>query len=336
MKIHSHSQPSPLIAKANILVEASYKLTLAEQRLLLAVLAIIESHPDQPALLPDVGITVTSGGIADLFEVARSDTYALLQDAADRLAERWVVIDAPDVEAGDPVRTKSRWVSAITYLPDSGAVMLYLAPKVIPYLTQLAGDFTRYRLANVARMNSVYAIRLYELLVQWQSEGQREVSIEWIKEKFRIPDSYARIGDLKTRVIKPAVEQINAHSNLWVRYAQRKSGRQVVALQFEFGLRTGPQPGQAAGRLNHSADQQGCLVPDAAPIPRRRVPTDRELSDFAHPGESREAALARWRQQHQDANRQPAVPGEAPSGAPTPIVDHLANLRRAIGRPKER
>jgi plasmid replication initiation protein len=258
---------SPLISKSNHLVEASYRLTLDEQRLVLSVLTLVDTHPDKPAARPDTPIEVTASDINDLLPVSRKKAYELLQEATDRLAERWVVIDYPDPEEPDVVRTKTRWVSAISYLPDRGAVRLYLAPKIIPYLTQLAGTYTSYRLQHVAQMTSVYAIRLYELLMQWQMKGEREVSIEWMKKQFMIPDSYSRIYDLKRYVIQPAVDQINEHSNLWVKYSQRKSGREVVALQFQFGQKendnktlAGPQA-RASAKPKRSGlkSQQGRL-----------------------------------------------------------------------------
>jgi len=45
------------------------------------------------------------------------------------------------------------------------------------------------------------------------------------KDQFQVAEKYQRVVDLKKRVIDPAVEEINEHSNLWVRYGQRKSGR---------------------------------------------------------------------------------------------------------------
>lgn len=270
--------PTPLIAKSNLLVESAYKLTLAEQRLLLAVATEVDTHPNKPAVTGDTPIEITAGAIVDLFPLPQKKAYELLQDSADRLAERWVVIEYPDSDpkAPDIERTRTRWVSAIDYMPNQGSVRLYLAPKIIPYMNKLSGEFTRYRLQYVAPMTSVYAIRLYELLIKWQMTGEREVQIDWLKKQFMIEDRYNELCDLRKRVIQPAVDQINEHSNLWVKYAQKKSGRKVVALQFQFGLKdketkslTGP-PARASGRRKAPgpAPEQGRLPLDApAPSP---------------------------------------------------------------------
>lgn len=230
-----------LISKANRLIEAAYRLTLAEQRLLLAVIAQIDSRPSEKDIV-DLGFTVSAGQIANLFEVPLNQSYDLLRDAAERIAERWVVIEHPDPDNPSLAYTRTRWLSAIDYLPSEGRIRLFLSPKIMPYLTQLAGEFARYKLKHVAAMTSVYAIRLYELLIQWQMQGEREVGVDWLKERFAVPDNYSRIYDLKRRVVEPAVEQINTHSNLWVKWTQRKQGRTVVAFRFEFGLKPNQSP----------------------------------------------------------------------------------------------
>ncbi len=209
---------------------------MAEQRLLLAVIAQIDSRPIGDSV-ESLSYEVSASSIADLFDVPQKQSYELLRDAAERIAERWVVIEHPDPDTPALAYTRTRWISAIDYLPSEGRIRLFLSPKIMPYLTQLAGEFARYKLKHVSAMTSVYAIRLYELLIQWQMQGEREVGVDWLKERFAVPDCYTRIHDLKRRVIEPAVEQINAYSNLWVRWTQRKQGRAVVAFHFQFGFK---------------------------------------------------------------------------------------------------
>ena len=176
---------SPLISKDNLLIQAAYTLTLDEQRLVLAVLAVVDTHPSKPAAKADTPIEISAGEITGLLPVSPDGAYKMLQAASERLYERSVIIDYPDSNPNpddpDLTRTRTRWVSAIDYYPSRGCVRLYLAPKIIPYLTQLEGAYTSYRLQYVAPMTSVYAIRLYELLIQWQMKGEREVRIDCLR-----------------------------------------------------------------------------------------------------------------------------------------------------------
>ena len=214
--------------------------------------------------------------------ISLDHSYKLLAVAVERLAERWVTIDNPDPEDSHLTRTRTRWVTAIDYRPGLGELRIYFAPKIIPYISQLSREFTRYRLQHVVSMTSVYAIRLYELLIQWQGSGEREVEVDWLKEQFQLSDKYPRMYDFKKYVLQPAVDQINKHSNLWVRRSQRKSGRVVIALQFQFGVKV---PAEARAAKEVTGSKEGT---------RRRM-TRKEIERQARPGETWEQAEARLR-----------------------------------------
>ena len=222
------------ITKSNKIVEGAYRLTLSEQRVLLGCIAQIHSRPGTPAITHETTFEVSANGIADLAGIPQKQAYDVLVGAAEKLADRWIVINTPD--PSEPwEKLKARWVDSIGYRESTGTIWLRFGGSVLPYLTQLSREFTSYKLRHVSRMTSVYAIRLYELLMQWEGAGEREVELDWFKEQFQIPDKYHRMFDLKKRVIQPAVDQINEHSNLWVTWGQRKCGRAVTHIQFSFG-----------------------------------------------------------------------------------------------------
>ena len=255
---------STQIVKANALVEASYRLSLVEKQVILLAVAQIGQRQDVTEKTP---FTISARDLIDTFKMNATDAYGQLEAAVEQLANRWVTIDRPDPDDPDLERTKTRWVQAIDYKPGKGTLRLYFAFKVLPYLTRLSKEFTQYRLQNTAGMTSVYAVRIYELLMQWKSKGEVEVELDWLRSTFELPPSYSGISDLKKRVIKPAVEQINKHSDLWVKSDQRKSGRNVVALTFTFGEKVEKK-----------------LDPEK-PAPKKRMTTE-EMAKFAKPGES--------------------------------------------------
>ena len=108
------------------------------------------------------------------------------------------------------------------------------AQKIVPYLSMLKEQFTKYPLVSVSSMSSIYAVRLYELLKQWSAVGKREVNLDWLKQQLEIQNEYQRMFDFKKYVIEPAITQINKHSDLQVSYTQRKTGREVTHFTFEF------------------------------------------------------------------------------------------------------
>jgi len=264
--------PKPLVvSKANSLIEATYYLSLAEQRLLLFVIARLDSRED---LTAGISHTITASDLAAAFGMPRKQAYELLRDAAERLYERSVIVHRPD--AVDPSKdfTLTRWVSTVDFDGSHGQVSLFFAPGILPFISHLRREFAQYQLVHVAQMTSIYAIRLYELLIQWRSTGSRDVSLTWLRERFDLQEKYSNIRDLKRFVINPAVEQINEHSDLWVTWEQRKRGRVIEALIFKFGQK---------------ADKT-----EPAPVQSKKPKLTREyVQKHAQPGESWEEAWAR-------------------------------------------
>ena len=255
------------VYKHNDLIEASYAtISLSEQLMLLACIG----STDPRELTAETPVELTVSAFADLADIEATDAYDDLKNAAERLFNRYLVIDNPDPEDPALTRTKTRWVHTINYYDGQGRIKLYFSPKVLPYLAQLSGNFTQYKLKHVAQFRSSYGIRLYELLIQWQSKGSREIEIDWLREKWGLKNKYKRLKDLKRRVIEPALNDINTYSNLWVKMGQRKRGRRVHALQFTFGLK---QPEKKKPKL-----------------------TREYIEEHARPGESWEDAKARLKQ----------------------------------------
>lgn len=153
-----------------------------------------------------------------------------------------MIIDNPDPDKPTLKYTKTRWISAIDYIPETGKVELYFAHRMLPYLSELRGQFTFYTLESIGAMNSIYAIRLYELLIQWKTTGIREIELGWLKKQFQIEGKYPSIKDFKKRVIEPAIKEINEFSDIEVSWTQRKTGRKVTHLTFVFNQKASKKP----------------------------------------------------------------------------------------------
>ncbi len=228
------------VYKSNSLVEASYRLTATEQRIILACISQVRRNE---AVTDEVMYSVSAQDIAALSETDEKTAYRDLQEAALRLKRREVRIEK---EANSNARRRQvlvcGWVQSIMYVEAEGRVCLRFNKDMLPYLTALTEQFTKYQLKAVAKMNSAYAIRLYELLAQWREKGRREVEVEWLREALQVGDKYPVLMDFKKRVIETAIAQINEHSDLKVSYEQRKTGRVVSHFQFTFVPKQAPKP----------------------------------------------------------------------------------------------
>lgn len=224
----------PTVVKANSLIQAGYRLSLAEQRVLLAAIAQVrrdESPTDQELY------SITANALADVSGTSARRAYQTLAEAAQRLYRREVRIEGgPNGEENGPKGrvTMTRWVQEVDYIPDEGRVLLRFAHSILPYLSLLQREFTTYRLRHVATMRSTHGVRLYELLQQWRQLGERELELDDLRRMFGVEGQYSAIKDLKNRVIEPAVKDVNECSDLTVEWGQRKTGRRVSHIQFWF------------------------------------------------------------------------------------------------------
>ena len=229
------------VYKSNALVEASFRLSLYEQRIILACIAKVR-HDE--AVSDQVRYRVSAQEIAEQTDTQLATAYQNLRAAAERLFERRATIyEKPN--GGEPDELVTRWVQAVVYKKKEGTVEIRFATEMLPYLAQLTERFTHYALSDVAKMTSGYAIRFYELIAQWRGtekhgKGERLIEIEWLRQALQLEDKFKLIGDLKRWVIEPSIKQINEHTHLKAEWEQRKTGRKITHILLKW--REKPKP----------------------------------------------------------------------------------------------
>ena len=224
-------QQHALVVKDNRLIESSYRLDLCEQRVML--MAIVEARSRKVIITPETWLEVSATDYAAMYEVDVSIAYKHLKLAADGLLSRQITLEGFLPETKQSAVLKTHWATHTLYISQIATIKIRLSDVVIPYVTNLESHFTSYRLKAVAGMGSAYAIRLYELLIQYQSIGRRCLSLVDLRRYLDAQEkSYDRVDNFKRKVIDIAVKQINECSDLSVEYQQIKQGRAVVALEF--------------------------------------------------------------------------------------------------------
>lgn len=284
------------VVKSNHIIEASYRLSLIEQRIILSAIAQVRRGS---SVTDDVLYSVAATDLARISGVAVGDAYKELKAAALRLKRREVrITQEPDGKGKTKVMITG-WVQTIIYVEGEGRVELRFSKDMLPYLTDLQREFTRYSLTDVARMSSAYGVRLYELLIQ-QPGGRREIALSDLRHWLQLEGRYDSIRDFKRWVLDPAVEQINVHSPLTVRWDQRKTGRRVTHLVFTYVNKTKAQLKAAAKSAEQPKEPKpkAAEKPDDAPgyaasIAQRYGLSPAYISRHARPGEGWEAAAAR-------------------------------------------
>ena len=220
-----------VVVKANSLIEASYRLSIDEVRIL--ALTIGTMNPDSNQKTFDFTV---ADFVREFPEISIDNAYKQIQGAIKRIYDR-------SVRTEDDSRvTEFRWVSSRTYFKNEGRFRIAMTDEVMPYLTQLKGQFAQYQLKNIAYFNSVHSIRIYELVTQYRKSGWREITIEDLKKWLQVEENYSRWNNFKARVLDPSVSEINDKSDLLVSYELIKRGRKITGLHFTIKVKKSKLP----------------------------------------------------------------------------------------------
>ena len=223
-----------LVVKDNALIQASYLLDVAEQRLIL--LAIAEARGTGNGIDLSSLLVVHASAYINCFEVDRSVAYRVLKEASKSLFNRYVTYHDKNPKNGRNRSFHCRWVDKIGYEEQSGLVYLRFTQEVVPLITRLEANFTKYELKQIAKLTSSYSIRLYELIIQWRTAQETPVfELNEFRNQLGLEkDSYIRMSDFKRNVLDFAVNQINQSTDISIEYEQHKRGRVITGFSFTF------------------------------------------------------------------------------------------------------
>lgn len=223
-----------LVVKDNALIDASFNLSLVEQRIML--MAIVSSR-EVINLSESTPIEIRVSDYIDQFKASGNNIYKIIKDAAITLKRR--EFSYLDRYKGLDGYSTVNWVNKATYLPNEGMIVLYFSKEVVELTSMLSEQFTRYYLHQVSKFKSKYSIRLYEILVKWISIGKTpKYETANLRSKLGVDDNeYTTMSNFKKNVLNKALDEINIHSNLTVTCEQYKNGRIVSGFQFFFNVK---------------------------------------------------------------------------------------------------
>lgn len=230
-----------LVVKHNALINASYRLNLAEQRLVL--LSIAEARRIGSNITPMDKLTVSADIYAKVFKTTRQASYMALKEACDNLFNRkYGYVEF--LEKGGIRVVCSRWVSEIAYNEQQATVDLIFAPSLVPYITNLEQKFTSYDLEQVAELNSKYSVRLYEIMMSWKNNGKtNQISVEQLRQRLGVADDeYQKMELFKRKILDKSVSEINTKTDINLSYEQHKQGRKIVGFTFTIKQKTNIKP----------------------------------------------------------------------------------------------
>ena len=213
-----------LIVQHNHLIEAKYKLTLQEKRLMCWLASQVkqtdEDFKEHTLSIKEFAILVDSSGNA---------LHKTLEGVTHKLMQKIITIRVLDGKGF----TKAALLGGAKYLEGEALLKLSFHPYLKPYMLQLKERFTTISLGDVLGLKSIHAIRVYELLKQYASIGSRTFSIIDLREYFSISENqYKKFNNFKKDVLERAKREINSKTDIFVDYEEIKTSRKITSIYF--------------------------------------------------------------------------------------------------------
>jgi plasmid replication initiation protein len=222
--------PDQFVVKSNDLVEARYRLSLQESHVVLWLLNQIK--PDDEDFKSHQLKVVDFAKMAGL----RVDSqYDELQKTTLRLMQR--VMRIRDLREKKLIQVS--WLSSAVYEDGKGYVSLEFSPQLKPYLLQLKSQFTKINIADTMKFKSIYTVRVFELLIQYESIGKRTTSIEDLRAWCGVKKGdYELYANFKRDIINRAKAEINSKTEYEINYKEIKGSRKVVSIEWTINKKT--------------------------------------------------------------------------------------------------
>lgn len=234
--LFSDKTKTQVIRKSNELIEARYKLSIAEQRLVLLLASEI-SPDDEDFKSYEIRVT----DFAKMFSLEKCKSmYKEVQKSAKELLCKRIDLSK------DGKEIYTTWLSYVEYIDGSGVVNLEFHSSLKPYFLQLKSHYTQYQLNHVIDFKSQYSMRLYELLkmdafkANKNGDFKKCFELKEYRELLGVDKkAYPIFADFRKYVIQPVASEISDKTDLYINDVQYgKTGRKITNITFVVGVRS--------------------------------------------------------------------------------------------------
>lgn len=220
-----------LVVQSNRLVEAKYRLSVEEQKIIKILVSQIQKEDED---FKDYEFHIKD--LAELLGMEHSNPYGVLRVITKKLVSR--VLEFYNPETSTLLQTS--WLSSAEYKTGQGTVAMCFDPKLKPLLLQLQSYFTKYELGHILRFKGRYTIRFFEFRKSFLGRNKKEIVIDMreLREILGLKKSeYQEFFNFKARVLEPARLELlekTGKSFTWEPIRQGRGGK-VAAIRFLFG-----------------------------------------------------------------------------------------------------
>ena len=237
--------PVSTMAIQNRVTECFKSMSVDEKRILIMASPVARNidATEQDSIL------ISAQQFADECGIKVNSAYKQIELASKKLVDRSFSYTN---EKGKKVY--SNWVIDATY--EDAGVNLRFTSVVLMMLKILDkyNPYTRYKKDVVLKLKKDYSIDFYHLAKKSEKLGSFELTIDSMFIEFGLPESYRDLRNLKRRVLKDPIDEINKYTDIDLTYEPIKKGRSVVAFKFTVREKTKHKTITVQGRDKNTVD----------------------------------------------------------------------------------
>jgi len=216
------------------LVNAKYKLNTSEIKFILNAIAQIDTIKDEA--LKDYVIKVSE--LENTLQAEQNETR--LKQFAKKLMSK--PLEIPTEDGWIIVN----WFSDIEYIRGKAKFQVRFSEKLKPYLLQLKKRFVSYNLKYILPLTSMYSIRIYQILKEYEKLKKRYITVEELQDILQVPKSYKIYNRFKEKVLQVAEKELKENTDIYFTVEEEKEGRKVSRLIFRIYKNTHKEEAEKA------------------------------------------------------------------------------------------
>lgn len=219
------------LAQANALTQARYNFTVIEKRAVYFIIKevrrqFIETKTGQKDLFNDLVVRISTE------DLQKTDSKLKhVYDSLRSLRKKSIYIEDNErvLDVG--------YINYFEHKKREPHLEVQVSHKILPYLVELAGQFTSYSLTVAISLRTKYAQRFYEYCSQFEHSGFFVITQEQLRDKLMLGDAYPRWSLLQKYVLEVAQKELQQafeakQCNLYFTYKPEKAGRTVTQIKF--------------------------------------------------------------------------------------------------------
>jgi plasmid replication initiation protein len=230
--MNAENESNKKIVQHNNLINGRFDITNAELRIFIYMLMHINKDDNEFKLcrIPIKEIMQRQGG----------NSYKLIKKIADNLLKKTFKLETISMRKNKEVRTYVGYTifSKSRYADGENHLEMMFNSEIKDYLLNLKGNFTSAEWKQLMDIKTVNGYRIYWLLKQYQTFGERLIEINTLKEMLMLKNEktgvykYSDFNNFKVRVLDVAQSELE-NTDMAFSFEGVKNGKSFYAVQFK-------------------------------------------------------------------------------------------------------